>query len=135
MRIFLDANVLFSAAKSKGAVRELLTRLQLAGHRLCVDSFVVEEARRNLERKGPDALLELERLLPRLEIGVASGASYPEVDEVLPEKDRPVLAAAVRMRCRALVTGDRTHFGRLYATDILGVTIHSPRSLAETMFR
>ena len=31
MRVFLDANVLFSAAKSDGAVRELLRRLQTAG--------------------------------------------------------------------------------------------------------
>ena len=42
-----------------------------------------------------------------------------------------MLGAAIRLRCDALVTGDRTHFGALYGRTIAGVTIHSPRSLAE----
>jgi hypothetical protein len=44
-----------------------------------------------------------------------------------------VLAAAIRHRCDALVTGDRTHFGRLYGKVIHGVAIHSPRSIAEAL--
>ena len=50
-----------------------------------------------------------------------------------PEKDRPVLAAAIRHRCAALVTGDRTHFGPLFGKTVRGVTLHSPRSLAEAV--
>jgi predicted nucleic acid-binding protein len=49
----------------------------------------------------------------------------------LPEKDRPVLAAAIHHRCDMLVTGDRTHFGQLYGKTIRGVTILSPAMLAE----
>jgi len=37
MRIFLDANVLFSAAKSDGAVRSLVTLLLAAQHECWVD--------------------------------------------------------------------------------------------------
>jgi hypothetical protein len=51
----------------------------------------------------------------------------------LPEKDRPVLAAAIRQRCDVLVTGDRTHFGAGYGKAFGGVVIHSPRSLAEPL--
>ena len=59
-------------------------------------------------------------------------AELPEIARAaLPEKDRPVLAAAIRLRCDALVTGDRTHFGKLYGVTIEGVAIHSPQSLAE----
>ncbi len=53
--------------------------------------------------------------------------------EGLPAKSRPVLAAAIRLGCDALVTGDRKHFGRAYGLEVGGVTIHSPRSLAETL--
>ena len=53
---------------------------------------------------------------------------------VLPEKDRPVLSAAIRHRCDALITGDRTHFGRFYGKTLGGVAIHSPRSLADRLF-
>jgi hypothetical protein len=32
------------------------------------------------------------------------------------------------------VTEDRTHFGALYGRSIQGVTVHSPRSLAEVLW-
>jgi hypothetical protein len=45
-----------------------------------------------------------------------------------------VLAAAIRLRCDALVTGDRTHFGAGYGRAFGGVMVHSPRSMAEQLF-
>ena len=63
MRIFLDANVLFSAAKSDGAIRQLLKLLEKAGNECCVDGYVIEEARRNLVAKAPDGVGTLEKLL------------------------------------------------------------------------
>ena len=66
MRIFLDANVLFSAAKSDGAVRQLLRLLEKSGHECCVDGYVIEEARRNLVAKAPDRVVVLEGLLSRM---------------------------------------------------------------------
>jgi hypothetical protein len=132
VRIFLDANVLFSAAKSDGFVRRLLELLVADGHVLCADGYVAEEARRNLAAKGPQGLPALAALLDQLE--VAALQADPETGtalSALPEKDRPVVAAAVRMTCDALVTGDRTHFGRFYGRKLAGVAIHSPRTLAE----
>jgi predicted nucleic acid-binding protein len=134
MRVFLDANVLFSAAKSDGAIRELLNLLEQSRHQCCVDAYVIEEARRNLGAKAADQMPTLERLLSRM-----TKASAQRVDPALeaslplPAKDRPVLAAAIHQSCDALVTGDRTHFGTLYGRTIHGVTIHSPRSLAEAL--
>jgi hypothetical protein len=52
---------------------------------------------------------------------------------VLPEKDQPVLAAAIRMRCAALVTGDRTHFSALYGKSVAGVTVYSRRMIAQAL--
>jgi predicted nucleic acid-binding protein len=134
MRIFLDANILFSAAKSKGAVRQLLEQLIRAGHDCCVDGYVLEEARRNLALKAPQGLTVLEALLVEMHLAPAQpGDATLEAALTLPENDRPVLAAAIRQRCAALVTGDRTHFGRHYDKTVHGVTIHSPRSIAETL--
>lgn len=135
MRIFLDANILFSAAKTAGAVRRLLELLQGAGHECWVDGFVITEARRNLELKAPSSLAEFDRLLTSIRVA-AIRMPDPEPDRELPlvEKDRPILAAAIHLRCEALMTGDRTHFGELYGRSIRGVAIHSPRSLAEELF-
>jgi len=132
MRVFLDANILFSAAKSDGAVRRLLELLLARGHACWVDGYVVEEARRNLAAKFPEGVAALERQLAS--VHVATG--HPSADSLvaglpLPEKDRPVLAAAIHLGCDGLLTGDRSHFGALYGQTIRGVAVHSPRSLAE----
>lgn len=135
MRVFLDANILFSAAKSDGAVRQLFNLLTDAQHECCVDDYVVTEARRNFAAKYPEALNALEKLLQRVRIhpAQAPGAELRLVNW-LPEKDRPVLAAALRLQCDVLVTGDRMHFGAAYGKVVGGVAIHSPRSLAELLF-
>jgi hypothetical protein len=134
MRIFLDANILFSAAKTDGAMRELLRLLRAAGHECWADGYVLEEARRNLHAKAPDGLRALEAIVAEIRVAEAHPADAGEGFSVkLPEEDRPVLGAAVRLGCEALVTGDRSHFGPLYGKTVAGVAIHSPRSLAETV--
>ena len=134
MRIFLDANILFSAARADGAIRQFLALTETAGHELWADAYVFEEARRNLTAKTPRGLPVLEAMAARIKIGglLAGGPLLPET-LVLPEKDRPVLAAAIHHRCEILVTGDRTHFGALYGTTIRGVKICSPAMLAESI--
>ncbi len=131
MRIFLDANILFSAGKSAGAMRGFLEALKSSGHTLVADVYVLAEARRNLEAKFPASLKDFEILLKQLESSTTlRGFLPPEIAPELPEKDRPVLAAAIQSRCHILLTGDKTHFGPLYAKNLEGVTIHSPSSLA-----
>jgi uncharacterized protein len=134
VRIFLDANILFSAAKSDGAVRQLLSILLSRGETLCVDYYVIEEARRNLAAKHPDALAALEGLLPQMDL-VPVAVAAPANHHGLPDKDAPVLHAAVRGRCQVLLTGDKTHFGRLYGTRIEGVEVLPPARLAERLIR
>ena len=134
MRVFLDANILFSAAKTDGAVRRLLGLLRAAGHECWADGYVLEEARRNLAAKAPRELRALETIVGEIRVAEAHPAGTSEgFPARLPEKDRPVLAAAARLGCEALVTGDRSHFGALYGKAVAGVAIHSPRSLAEAL--
>lgn len=136
MRIFLDANVLFSAARSAGAIRLLVRELHVAGHVLVADEYVATEARRNISAKaGGEAVDYLQALLTQLEV---TNVQYPTRVRAatiwLPEKDRPVLVAAIALKCDALVTGDRTHFGSGYGKVFDGVTIYSPAQLAQAVF-
>ncbi len=134
MRIFLDANILFSAAKSDGAIRRLLALLHKARHECWADSYVIEEARRNLALKYPEEMAVLEEVLRRLRVvPLATGRTEPPELMRVAEKDRPVLAAAIRHGCDAFLTGDRTHFGALYGKTLRGVTVYSPRGLAEAI--
>lgn len=134
MRIFLDANILFSAARTDGAIRQLLALCEEGGHELWADAYVFEEARRNLGAKNPAGLPVLNAIATRIKIGglIAGNGLLPDT-LVLTEKDRPVLAAAIHHRCDILVTGDQTHFGPLHGTTIRGVTVLSPAMLAESI--
>jgi hypothetical protein len=69
MRIFLDAKVLFSAARSSGAIRQLVLALHALGHSLVADEYVAEEARRNVAAKaGREAVDYLQALLGQMEV-------------------------------------------------------------------
>ena len=130
MRIFLDANVLFSAAKSDGAIRQLVTTLIDAGHECWADAYVSEEARRNLTAKALEGTVVMDALLARINLSVEHPSPQAlETAGAIAEKDRPVVAAAIRLGCEALVTGDKTHFNAFYGKTIGGVTIHSPQSI------
>jgi uncharacterized protein len=137
MRIFLDANILFSGAKSDGAVRQLLHDLHTEGHALVADGYVAAEAERNIAAKATgDNGDYLQALLSQIELNpVHPTAKAGTACDWLPEKDRPVLLAAIKCRCDVLVTGDRTHFGPGYGRTFGGVTIHSPAQLALAIWR
>ena len=136
MRIFLDANILFSAAKSDGAIRQLLENLKLAKHILVADTYVQAEASRNIVAKASEqAIRNLETLLGQIEVSTVqfaqSSSALQDATRWLPENDRPVLLAAMVLACDVLVAGDSTHFGPGYSKRFEGVLVCSPRQLAE----
>jgi len=112
MRIFLDANVLFTAAHNPDGKAALVIELGRAGiWRLVVSAYVVEEARRNIALKFPDCMARLDEI-------VSAAAIAPDVPGIacpddLVEKNRPVYRAALGCRASVLLTGDIRDFGFL----------------------
>jgi uncharacterized protein len=129
MRIFLDANVIFSAAQSTSNLAKLI-ELVLQQHTAVTSDFALEEARRNIELKRPQWKEGFAALVPRLELAASVQFDLPVE---LVEKDRPILCTAIRSQCELLVTGDRRHFGELYDQTVAGVTIVSTLGLAERL--
>jgi uncharacterized protein len=123
MRIFLDANILFSAANPSGSIRRLLNIVRAAGHQCWADEQVIREAHRNLFLKQRERLPDFERLLTEIHCAVKpSDAPFVQpLEAPLPKNDRRVLAAAIALECDAFVTGDQTHFGLLYGKTVNGV--------------
>lgn len=120
-RLFLDANVLFSAAyRSDARLRELWAAKDV---KLVTSSYAVEEARRNLD--SPEQREELEKLVRKMEILASSPAERPVTID-LPQKDRPILLAAIESKADYLITGDFTHFGKYYGKTVEGVLILTP---------
>ena len=121
-RVFLDANVLFSAAYREGA--GLLALWRASAVELLTSGYAAEEARRNLET--PERRVRLEHLLDEVEI-------VPEVPDVvlprgvrLPGKDAPILRAAIASGATHLLTGDLRDFGPLLGRRVGGVLVQTP---------
>lgn len=137
MKLFLDANVLFTAAYSPDGRARGLFELADAGHcSLFTSAYALDEARRNLARKAQAKLPEMERLLPLLSVvpePAPEKAAWAQ-GLPLPMKDAPIMAAAVACAADILVTGDRQDFGHLFGKNVEGVRVLSPReALAELL--
>jgi predicted nucleic acid-binding protein len=128
IRVFLDANVLFSAALRPRDRDYAFFRIAgEGGCTLLASSYALGEAHDNLAVKAPAALPRLESLALSLELVAEPSAAMvaQAVAEGLPAKDAPILAAAMGCRADLLVTGDRRHFGVLFGRTVHGVRILS----------
>lgn len=119
-RLFLDANVLFSATYRRDAGIARLWRLSHV--ELLTSPYAAEEARVNLIEK--DQRRRLETLLER--VGIVTGVSGLPRGITLPEKDRPILQAAIQTGATHLLTGDKRHFGRYFGQRYGGVLVLAP---------
>ena len=127
--VFLDANVLFSAALG-GPAFELIWELARGERiRLVTSAHCRIEAAANLERKRPRSAPGLGRLLS--DVGLAPeppSEVLASARRFVPDKDAPVLAAALAARADVLVTGDLKHFGALMDRDDLPLRVRTPRA-------
>jgi uncharacterized protein len=94
---------------------------------LCSSRYAVEETKANLATAGQ--LERLQTLIAKLELVDTDYSLRTSPDEIsLPEKDRPILLAAIAAGASHLVTGDLRHFGPLFGKSVRGVLILSPAS-------
>ncbi len=120
-RLFLDANVLFSAAYRPNA--GLLKLWQLPNVVLCTSRYALEEARINLTEDAQ--LRRLEKLSDNLNLFDPTSRELPR-GVSLPEKDIPILLAAIEARCTHLITGDLRHFGPYFGKKLAGALVLLP---------
>jgi len=129
IRVFLDANVLFSASNIGGNIFRLV-HLLIEREEAVTSDFAAEEACRNVQLKRQpwaenlNALLRQVRVVPSIQF---------DLPVKLSDKDQPILCTAIRYGCQYLVTGDKQDFGHLYDRSIDGVTIITLTRLAKIL--
>lgn len=124
-RVFLDSNVLFSAAYNPDSrLRELWALKDVV---LITSEYAARETRENI----PDdarCRRDLQDLLGRVQLVMETPPDttnghrawdLPDADDV------PILMAAIRSRCDYLLTGDR-HFAEFFGRSVEGVTVMKP---------
>ena len=119
MRIFLDANILFSASFPKSHLAEFLRELQRHAVFL-TNAYVMVEAERNIAAKQPKRLAAHEKFVASLEV-VPLQLFDPGVK--LAQKDHPILCGAIAGGADYLLTGDKKDFGHLFGKTVRGVKI------------
>jgi predicted nucleic acid-binding protein len=135
--LFLDANILFSAAYRDGSPALLLFELASANRcNLLTSAFAWDEARRNIALKCPHRTTILDALRGQLDYApVPDGSAIADAaKQGLPDKDAPILAAARAAAVDILVTGDRTHFGHLYGKTVGSLRVLTLRDTLARMF-
>ena len=134
LRLFLDANILFTAAHNpKGKAALVIYLGSLGQWRLYSSAYALAEARRNIERKFPPALDDLIRLEQHIQfVEHQPGLAFPPG---LVKKDRPIFQAALACQATHLLTGDLKDFGRLMnqSERTLGICIQTVAEFLEAL--
>ncbi len=127
MKIFLDANILFSASKDGSILRNFLVFLVSKKHHLITNQFAAEEAVRNILAKEFSSESALVLLL-----GSVTFCNILSGDHIagLAEKDQPILRGALGCRCNYLLTSDLKDFGKYMKKNNFGIIIGTPEHLA-----
>ena len=134
MKLFLDANVLFTAAHNPGGKASLVVELRArADWALVTSTYAREEALRNVRAKAPEAEGRLRAILESLD--VVEHSPNLEFPTGLVEKDRPIFQAAFGCGASHLLTGDLKHFGPFMNTprDTSGIHIQTVAAFLESL--
>ena len=130
MRVFLDTNILASAAATRGLCADVLREV-FASHQLLTSAQVLNELRRVLRTKFnlDQDLIDDFIWLMRQDTVLARPAQLPRV-EIQDQDDLPILSAAISAGADVFVTGDKEllDLGRIEQLAIL-----SPRQFWEKL--
>lgn len=129
--VFVDTSVLFAASRSRtGSARDLIVAAVLGRVTLVISPFVVDETRRNLERKSPSALPFFEAFLSRgwVHLLEPPPALAEQVAIIIDAKDAEIVAGAIHADVAFLATYDRRHLlaKREEIRDAFGITVATP---------
>jgi predicted nucleic acid-binding protein len=117
-RVFLDANVWFSAARSRTGGSFLI--MEFAQHglvQICINQHVLDEAERNLLLKSPHSVdafhLFFSAIKPIFVAEKLAEATRKQLGEIMPQEDIPVVAGALSGKVRYLITLDKRHIANV----------------------
>lgn len=108
LRVFLDANIVFSASYKAG--HDFLQFWREPNVECMTSFYTADEVRRNCIDSSH--LSRCENLLEQTHVVSDAIGFQPPPRFSLPIKDRPILAAAIQAGSDYLITGDKSHFGK-----------------------
>ena len=136
-RVFLDTNVLFSGLRTRGGNPHRILEAATVGNiQAVVSGGVLVELIRNMRRKAPSQLAELERFLTATDLEVVPEPSARDTEPWSRAglgSDAPVVAAAALAEVDYFCTGDRRLLGKASAVTKAGLRVVTPGELVEAL--
>jgi predicted nucleic acid-binding protein len=135
-KVFLDSNILFSIVYTKNSPESRFS-LFLDLHSknyfdLFISHYVKNEVRRNVEKKIPSSLKNLEKILENFNILKDDSDIINEIKIFgLPVADSIILNTAINNKIDFFITGNTKDFKELYGTRINKCLIVQPKDFFE----
>ena len=129
-RVMLDTNVLFSAMYNfNGNPFAAFAKASEKPYRLVLCDQIIDELRRNFNRKFPAKIPVLERFLSITQYDLITLAleddTIDDEENIRDETDRPILRAARKAKVDIFVTGDK---------DFLESSVTDPKIMTAAQF-
>lgn len=136
LKVFLDSNVIFSAAysgreKSRSYLFFELQNLNII--KIYISNLVKFESVHNIKIKKPEKLDFLNELLSKADI-IEDLDVYYEFTKTLPENDRIILSSAVYHNIDFFITGNTKDFLTFYNKKLKNTLILTPKDFLELTF-
>ena len=136
LKVFLDSNVVFSAAysekeKSSSYIFFELQNLNII--KIYISNLVKFESIHNIKIKKPEKLDFLNELLSKVYI-IEDVDVYYEFAKNLPENDRIILSSAVYHDIDFFITGNTKDFLTFYNKKLKNTLILTPKDFLELTF-
>lgn len=134
IHVFLDTSVIIAATiSSRGTSRALLNLISAGGCTGFVSAYVLEEVQRNVARKAPHLVSEIDTIFAQAGLNLVTPAMQHivRVEQHVELKDAPVVAAAMAAGVDALVTLDRKHLlnREREIREALGIAVVDPGAI------
>lgn len=112
MRVMLDTNVLISALLFPSKQMDVLFEKIVANHTLVLSSYVINEVHMVVERKFPNKIQVIDRLLSNMsyELVYTPKIISEIIAEIIDPKDYPILYTAIKEEIDVLITGDKDFY-------------------------
>jgi putative PIN family toxin of toxin-antitoxin system len=126
----IDTNVLFSAIYTpNGNPFKAFKKASMSPYQLVLCDQIVDELKRNFNRKFPEKVSAMERFLSLMQYDLvtltAKDLMITDEEKIRDITDRPILRAARKANVDILITGDK---------DFLESTVENPRIITAAEF-
>jgi predicted nucleic acid-binding protein len=131
IKVFFDSDVLIAGSASRTGASFLMLQLcELGMLKGLTCDQVIEECRRNIQHKLPQAEAIFEKIVENsVEVYANLDANEAEIcEDMAHPNDSPILAVAVKNKANYLVTFNTKHF---YPDPKLGLIVCKPRELVQ----